>query len=81
MMPVGVGCRHSPDMGSRMGSSLAASNRRRISNQRRDAGKLDALRREGEWRETCPEFPGPQVRSALIDLMILPRLENLGLQM
>ncbi len=40
------------------------------------ACKLDALLREGEWCETCPEFPWPQIRSALTDLMRLARLEN-----
>ncbi|MER8470446.1 hypothetical protein NKH23_13630 [Mesorhizobium sp. M1328] len=33
------------------------------------AGKLDALLREGEACEECREFPWPQIRSALSDLM------------
>ncbi|GLS39931.1 hypothetical protein GCM10010869_55280 [Mesorhizobium tianshanense] len=33
------------------------------------AGKLDAVLREGEAWEGCSEFPWPQVRSALSDLM------------
>ncbi len=41
------------------------------------AAKLDALLREGEWCEACPEFPWPQVRSALTDLIRLARVEDL----
>jgi hypothetical protein len=33
------------------------------------AGKLDAVLREGESCEECTEFPWPQVRSALADLV------------
>ncbi|MER9431619.1 DUF2274 domain-containing protein [Mesorhizobium sp. M0482] len=33
------------------------------------AGKLDALLREGEAGEECSEFPWPQIRSALSDLV------------
>jgi hypothetical protein len=33
------------------------------------AGKLDAVLREGESAEACEEFPWPQIRSALGDLM------------
>ena len=33
------------------------------------AGKLDAVLREGEGFEECEEFPWPQIRSALIDLV------------
>jgi hypothetical protein len=40
------------------------------------AGKLDALLREGEWCEACPEFPWPQIRVALTDLIRIARLER-----
>lgn len=40
------------------------------------ACKLDTLLREGEWCESCPEFPWPQIRSTLTDLMRLARLER-----
>ncbi|MER8395851.1 hypothetical protein NKH10_29015 [Mesorhizobium sp. M1340] len=33
------------------------------------AGKLDAVLREGEAWEECSEFPWPQIRSALCDLV------------
>ncbi|MER8533344.1 hypothetical protein [Mesorhizobium sp. M0220] len=33
------------------------------------AGKLDAVLREGEASEECSEFPWPQIRSALSDLV------------
>lgn len=33
------------------------------------AGKLDAVLREGEAWEECSEFPWPQIRSALSDIM------------
>jgi hypothetical protein len=33
------------------------------------AGKLDAVLREGESVEACEEFPWPQIRSALVDLV------------
>ncbi|MCH2396469.1 hypothetical protein [Oceanibaculum sp.] len=33
------------------------------------AGKLDAVLREGESVEECTEFPWPQLRSALVDLV------------
>ncbi|ESW62694.1 hypothetical protein NKI48_31760 [Mesorhizobium sp. M0644] len=33
------------------------------------AGKLDAVLREGEAWEECSEFPWPQIRSALNDLV------------
>lgn len=33
------------------------------------AGKLDAILREGESAEDCADFPWPQLRAALIDLM------------
>lgn len=39
------------------------------------AAKLDALLRQGEWCEDCPEFPWPQLRSAFEDLL---RLGDLG---
>jgi hypothetical protein len=35
------------------------------------AGKLDAILREGESFEECEEFPWPQVRSALVDLVCI----------
>jgi hypothetical protein len=35
------------------------------------AGKLDAIVREGESFEECEEFPWPQVRSALTDLVCI----------
>lgn len=37
------------------------------------AGKLDAILREGESFEECEEFPWPQVRSALVDLVCISR--------
>ncbi|MBG0810434.1 hypothetical protein IY145_13750 [Methylosinus sp. H3A] len=40
------------------------------------AAKLHAVLREGEWCENCPEFPWPQVRSALIDLIRIGRLDS-----
>lgn len=39
------------------------------------AAKLDALLRQGEWCEDCPEFPWPQLRSAFEDMV---RLGDLG---
>jgi len=33
------------------------------------AGKLDAVLREGESFEECEEFPWPQIRAALVDLV------------
>jgi len=42
----------------------------------RVAGKLDALLREGEWCEACPEFPWPQIHSALTDPSRIARLEH-----
>ena len=38
------------------------------------AAKLDAILREGESSEDCVEFPWPQIRSALTDLVGLGRL-------
>lgn len=38
--------------------------------------KLHAVLREGEWCENCPEFPWPQVRSALTDLVRIGRLDS-----
>ncbi|WP_265519170.1 hypothetical protein [Nitratireductor luteus] len=35
------------------------------------AGKLDAVLREGESWEDCSDFPWPQIRSALVDLVRL----------
>jgi hypothetical protein len=35
------------------------------------AGKLDAVLREGESFEECEEFPWPQIRSALVDLVCI----------
>jgi hypothetical protein len=40
------------------------------------AAKLDAVLAEGEWCEDCPEFPWPQIRGALADLVRIGRLEN-----
>jgi hypothetical protein len=40
------------------------------------AAKLHAVLREGEWCENCPEFPWPQVRSALSDLIRIGRLDS-----
>ncbi|PWB84371.1 MAG: hypothetical protein C3F11_01680 [Methylocystaceae bacterium] len=40
------------------------------------AAKLHAILREGEWCENCPEFPWPQVRSALTDLIRIGRLDS-----
>lgn len=40
------------------------------------AAKLHAVLREGEWCENCPEFPWPQVRSALTDLIRIGRLDS-----
>ncbi|TIX45341.1 MAG: hypothetical protein E5W81_07410 [Mesorhizobium sp.] len=37
------------------------------------AGKLDAVLREGEAWEKCSEFPWPQIRSALNDLLRIGR--------
>ncbi len=37
------------------------------------AGKLDAVLREGEAWEECSEFPWPQIRSALSDLVCIAR--------
>lgn len=37
------------------------------------AGKLDAVLREGESCEECDEFPWPQIRSALADLVRIGR--------
>lgn len=37
------------------------------------AGKLDAVLREGEAWEECSEFPWPQIRSALSDLVRIAR--------
>jgi hypothetical protein len=37
------------------------------------AGKLDAVLREGESVEECTEFPWPQIRSALLDLVGIGR--------
>ncbi|MER8479309.1 hypothetical protein [Mesorhizobium sp. M1163] len=42
------------------------------------AGKLDALLREGETWEECSEFPWPQIRSALGDLMHIARQTTPG---
>lgn len=39
------------------------------------AAKLDALLRQGEWCEDCPEFPWPQLRSAFEDLLRLGDLD------
>jgi hypothetical protein len=41
------------------------------------AAKLDAVLAMGEWSQDCQEFPWPQVRSALADLV---RLGHLGHQ-
>lgn len=40
------------------------------------AAKLDAVLAEGEWCEDCPEFPWPQIRSALIDIVRLSELDG-----
>lgn len=40
------------------------------------AAKLDAVLTEGEWCEYCPEFPWPQIRGALADLIRIGRLQN-----
>jgi hypothetical protein len=40
------------------------------------AAKLDAVLVEGEWCEDCPEFPWPQIRGALADLIRIGRLQN-----
>jgi hypothetical protein len=40
------------------------------------AAKLDAILTEGEWCQDCPEFPWPQIRGALADLVRIGRLEN-----
>ncbi|MES0158142.1 hypothetical protein NKJ81_32200 [Mesorhizobium sp. M0018] len=40
------------------------------------AGKLDAVLREGEAWEECSEFPWPQIRSALNDLVRFGKLEK-----
>ena len=37
------------------------------------AAKLDAVLAEGEWCEDCPEFPWPQIRGALTDLVRIGR--------
>ncbi len=37
------------------------------------AGKLDAVLREGEAWQECSEFPWPQIRSALSDLVCIAR--------
>jgi hypothetical protein len=42
------------------------------------AAKLRAILRQGEWCENCPEFPWPQIRSALHDLVRLGRLDAAG---
>ncbi|MER9614281.1 hypothetical protein [Mesorhizobium sp. M0207] len=40
------------------------------------ADKLDAVLREGEAWEECSEFPWPQIRSALNDLVRFGKLEK-----
>ncbi|MDX3929884.1 MAG: hypothetical protein QHC90_29325 [Shinella sp.] len=45
------------------------------------AAKLDALLREGEYSEDCTEFPWPQMRSALIDLVRIGQVLQPGLFM
>lgn len=42
------------------------------------AAKLDAVLRQGEWCEDCAEFPWPQLRSALADLVRIGALDVLG---
>jgi len=39
------------------------------------AAKLDAVLRQGECCEDCPEFPWPQLRSAFEDLLRLGDLD------
>jgi len=34
--------------------------------------------RQSEWCEDCPEFPWPQIRSALADLVRIGDLDFLG---
>ncbi|YBV96860.1 hypothetical protein M1D80_08075 [Phyllobacteriaceae bacterium JZ32] len=45
------------------------------------AGKLDAVLRKGEYFEAGPDFPWPQVRSALADLMRIGQALQPGLFM
>lgn len=45
------------------------------------AAKLDAVLREGEYYEDCTEFPWPQVRSALADLVRIAQALQPGLFM
>lgn len=42
------------------------------------AGKLDAVLREGEAWEECSEFPWPQIRSALNDLVRIAQQMSAG---
>ncbi|QCL97281.1 hypothetical protein [Agrobacterium tumefaciens] len=43
------------------------------------AGKLDAVLRKGAYFEACPEFPWPQVRAALADLVRIGQALQPGL--
>ncbi|MDW6022210.1 hypothetical protein SAZ10_10640 [Mesorhizobium sp. BAC0120] len=45
------------------------------------AGKLDAVLREGESFEECEEFPWPQIRSALVDLVRIAQALQPGIFM
>ncbi len=40
------------------------------------AAKLDAILQQGEWRQDCAEFPWPQIRSALADLVQISDLRE-----
>lgn len=42
------------------------------------AGKLDAVLREGESWEDCSDFPWPQIRSALVDLVRISQTTQPG---
>lgn len=44
----------------------------------RVAAKLDAVLRQGEWCEDCPDIAWPQIRSALADLVRIGELDFLG---
>ena len=61
------------DIAKDLGDALAATPASSVEGV---AAKLHAVLREGEWCENCPEFPWPQVRSALSDLIRIGRLAS-----
>ncbi|MER9680881.1 hypothetical protein NKJ23_16315 [Mesorhizobium sp. M0184] len=61
------------EAGERAADLLEALSTTRATTLAGVAGKLDAVLREGEAWEECSDFPWPQIRSALSDLVRIAR--------